>query len=128
MALVSAAKIQDIARSQDAKTAILKAVGDISKQEVFWDLVLVGTYFRPEKTAGGIIRPHENVREDEFQSKVGLVLKMGPGCPEDPQIALSDWVVYSIKDGWQITLNGTPCRLIPYERIRMKITDPTLVF
>lgn len=124
---MTASKIQDLSQAKDPKAALLAAVGDLSKEEVLWDLVLIGTYVRNERTAGGIIRPQENVAEDVYQSKTGLVLKFGAQV-EDPVFNVGDWVVYSIKDGWSVTVNGTPCRLVPYDRIRMKVSDPKVVF
>lgn len=128
MSLVTASKIQAISQAKDPKRAILDAVGDLSKEEILWDLVLIGTYIRNERTAGGIIRPVENVQEDAYQSKTGLVLRFGGDVPEEPIYDVGDWVVYSIKDGWPVTVNGTPCRLVPYDRIRMKVSDPSVVF
>ena len=137
MSVVTASQIQALSQAADPKKAILAAVGDLSKQEVFSDLVLVGTYIRNERTAGGIIRPIDNVKEDEYQGKVGLVLKSGPdavgyshdGAPDSgPNAAIGTWVVYAIKDGWPVQINGTPCRFVPYSKLRMRITDPNLVF
>ena len=136
MPVVTASKIQELAQAADPKKAIMAAVGDLSKLEVFADLVLVGTFIRNERTAGGIIRPSDNVKEDEYQGKVGLVLKKGPLAfaewanvddgGENAQIG--SWVVYAIKDGWPVQINGTPCRFVPYSKLRMRITDPNLVF
>jgi len=105
--VLSASKIEQISQAADPKKAIHLAIGDIDGMDVFSDLVLVGTYIRPEKTAGGIIRPKEVVQEDEFQGKVGLVLKSGPLAYadwEDPaergeMAEPGSWVVYAIKDG-----------------------------
>lgn len=127
MPVLSANKIQAISQSATPKTAIINAVGDLSKEEVLYDLVLVGTFIRPEKTSGGVYRPIDNIKEDEFQGKVGLVLKMGPLAGEDRIVGIGDWIVYSIKDGWAVTVNGAPCRLVPYERIRMKLSNPNVV-
>lgn len=117
-----------LAQASDPKTAIRKAVGDLSKEEVCSDLVLVGTFFRPEKTAGGIIRPVDNLKEDAFQGKVGLVLKLGPDATGGPVIKEDDWIVYSVGDAWSVAINGMACRLVPYDRIRMKVSDPNKVF
>src|SRR5258705_13528094 len=76
--VLSASKIEQISQSDNPKLAIIAAVGDLTKVKVGGDLVLLGTYIRNERTSGGIIRPKENVQEDEFQGKVGLVLKAGP--------------------------------------------------
>jgi hypothetical protein len=130
-----AAKVSEIAKGDDPKKAILKAVGNLDAVEIFNDLVLVGTFIRHEKIRG-IIRPDMNVAEDEYQGKVGLVLKSGPfaysdwedpverGLNADP----GTWVVYAIKDGWPVQINGTPCRFIPYEKLRARIEDPNMVF
>lgn len=49
--------------------------------------VLVATYVRPEKTAGGIIIPGNSIHEDRYQGKVGLVLALG----ENAYKAIGDW-------------------------------------
>lgn len=136
MAFLSAPKIAEISQASDPKKAIIKAVGDLSGATVNTDLVLIGTYIRPEKTVGGIIRPKENVEEDQHQGKVGLVLKKGPlayGDWEDEadkgkSAEVGTWVVYAIKDGWALEINGAPCRLIPYDKLRMQLPDPKMVF
>jgi hypothetical protein len=136
MPVISASKIEQISRSSDPRQAIIDAVGDLSQANVCADLVLVGTFIRNEKTAGGIIRPTEVLKEDEYQGKVGLVLKTGPlayadwedGDDRGQSARLHDWVVFAIKDGWPVQINGTPCRFVPYDKIRMQVTDPTMVF
>ncbi len=136
MSVLSASKIVQIAQADDPRAAIIEAVGDLSGAMVCSDLVLLGTFIRSEKTAGGIIRPKETVQEDEFQGKVGLVLKSGPlayGDWEDNEMVGENakphtWVVYQIKDAWPVQINGTACRLVPYDKIRMTVTDPAMVF
>lgn len=128
-----AIKIGEIAQAQDPKDGILKAVGDLDKFEVLSDLVLLGTFIRNEKIRG-LIRP--DVHEDEHQGKVGLVLKTGPlafGEWEDENergqnAQAGTWVVYHIKDAWPLQLNGAPVRLIPYDKLRLRVSDPNLVF
>ncbi len=127
MPIVGASKIAELSQAKNPKIALLTAVGDLSKEEVLWDLVLIGTYIRPEKTSGGVFRPIDNIKEDEYQGKTGLVLKLGNDIA-DPVVNVGDWVVYSIKDGWAATVNGVPCRLVPHDRIRMKVTNPDMVF
>lgn len=137
MPVHSASKIEQISQASDPRAAILAAVGDISDAKVCSDLVLLGTYIRNEKTSGGIIRPIDTVKEDEYQGKVGLVLKRGPaayaeyadGGNDGAQNAeLHTWVVYQIKDAWPVQIHGTPCRFVPYDKIRMVINDPAMVF
>lgn len=136
MSVVTAKKLHELAQAKDPRLGLQIAAGDLSQEKILGDLVLVATYIRPEKTMGGIIRPIDNIKEDEFQGKVGLVLKSGPLAfaeweneTERGEAAIpGTWIVYAIKDGWAVTVNGTPCRLVPYERIRMKISNPDVVF
>lgn len=136
MPVVSALKISGISQAKNVRQAIIDSAGDLSRENILGDLVLVGTYIRPEKTEGGIFRPDSNIAEDEYQGKVGLVLKSGPLAYADwedndhkgENAKPGSWVVYSVKDGWAITINGTPCRLVPYDKLRMKISDPSVVF
>ena len=133
---VTARKVQEISQASNPKLAIINAVGDLSKVEVMFDLVLVGVYIRPEKTAGGIIRPDSNVGEDEWQGICGLVLKKGPTAFMDDEytqysgqdIAVGDWVVFNVGDAKSIQFNGTPCRYLKATQIRMKIPNPEMVF
>jgi hypothetical protein len=135
MPILSAPTIAKISQAQDTKQAIIDAVGDLSGIDVFNDLVLLGTYIRPEKTAGGIIRPKDNVDEDEHQGKVGLVLKVGPGANSDwendqeagQNAMLHTWVVFQTANTWKFQLNGVACSIVPYERLRMRVADPMKV-
>lgn len=136
MPVLSAPKIEQISQSKDPMQAIIKAVGDLSGVDVLTDLVLLGTFIRNERTAGGIIRPLDNVKEDENQGKVGLVLKCGPLAYADwedddtrgQNAKLHTWVVFHNVHAWQIQLNGVACRLIPYDKLRMRLRDPNVVF
>ena len=136
MPVLSAPKIEQISQSDDPKQAIVKAVGDLKDVEIFSDLVLVGTFIRNEKTAGGIIRPREVVQEDEYQGKVVLVLKSGPLAYADwepdeyrgQNARRHSWVVVAVKDGWPVQINGVACRFVPYEKIRARVADPKVVF
>lgn len=138
MPVHSATNIELISRASDPKAAIIKAVGDLSKTKVAGGMVLLGTYIRNEMTKGRIILPTEALKEDEYQGKVGLVLDVGPGCYSDweddtnlkkgEMAELHSWVVYQIKDAWPVQINGTACRMIPYDKIRMQIPDPSMVF
>lgn len=129
-------------KDADPRAEILKAVGDISDIEVFNKQILVAVYIAPEKTKGGIIRPASNVDEDRYQSKVGLILKMGPiaGDPSSPwfdglehPVSVGDWIVYRPSEGWSITVNrtfdgGVLCRMLDDEDVRGRIQSPDMVW
>src|SRR6266478_4853114 len=67
-------------KEYDPKQELLDKIGDISRAEVAQNEVLLAMYMRPEMTAGGIIMPHQNLKEDRYQGKVGLVVKIGGAC------------------------------------------------
>jgi hypothetical protein len=136
LSIASATKIEQISQATDKVQGIIDAVGDLSEIDVLTDLVLIGTFIRDEKRASGLILPQDTLKEDEFQGKVGLVLKKGPlayGDWEDDDergsnAKLHSWVVFAIKDTWPLQLNGVACRVVPYDKLRMRVRDPKVVF
>lgn len=127
--------IQSISQASDPKKAILEAVGDLSGVQVSGNMVLVGQYVRPERTAGGIIRPDSNKEEDVWQGKCGLILKLGPRAYVDDdeyqfygeRFDVGDWGVFKIGDAWQLLINKCPCRLVRDSSIRLKVKDPSII-
>ncbi len=136
MSVVSARKTNQLSLASDPKQALFDAVGDLTNYEVFHNQILVAVYVRPEKTSGGIIRPGSNVQEDEYQGKVGLVVKVGPTAFLDTDdesfqgqnINIGDWVVFRVGDGWQLTIRDTACRILTDRTIRMRIKTPGDIF
>ena len=137
MAVVAASQVINlISNSKNPKMDIMKHIGDLSNVDIKFNMVLMATYFRPQKTAGGIIRPDANVQEDEWQGKVGLVLKMGKMAYQDDDetqfqgenVKVGDWAVYKIGDTWSVNINGYPCRMIRDSSIKMTVSDPNIVF
>ena len=134
--VVASGIIQRISTSADPKKTIIDSVGDISGFELSDDLVLLGIFFRNEKTKGGIIRPNLNVEEDAYQGKVGLVLKWGPNAfrsPEDGSLyewraEIGEWAFFKVGDAWQTSVNGVPCRICKDVAIRGKVKDPNIIF
>ncbi len=136
MGVASARKTTQLSLAADPKQALMDAVGDLSGFDIFHNQILVAIYVRPEKTSGGIIRPEGNVGEDEYQGKVGLVVKKGPTAflnteEEDFQgqnVEVGDWVVFRVGDGWQLTIRDTACRILSDRTIRMRIKNPGDIF
>jgi co-chaperonin GroES (HSP10) len=111
-------------------------MGDISSVEVFNNQVLVAVYIRPQKTKSGIILTSQTTDEDRYQSKVGLVVKMGPQAFQDNsgqwfsglEIKEGDWIVFRPSDGWSITVNNVLCRMIDDVNIKGRIDQPDRVW
>jgi co-chaperonin GroES (HSP10) len=114
-------KKMKMVHEQDPKQYILDQLsGEQDKIDLFGARVLVATYIRPEKTVGGIIITENTRREDQFQGRVGLVLKLGPAAFQDSSEAKfygkslkpGDWAYYRPSDGVGIAVNGVMCRII----------------
>lgn len=105
-----------VVHEKDPADSILALAGNLDEIEVYNNKVLVGVYQRPSeaKTTGGIILTHKTTDEDKYQSKVGIILKMGPRAfvdindpPRwfvDQDMYENDWVVFRPSDGWSLTL------------------------
>lgn len=127
--------VEAISTAKDPAKAIPALVGNLDGVEIIGDMVLVGIYIRPEKTAGGIIRPTINKQEDVWQGKVGLVLKLGPDAFCNPEtgiqytqhVNVGEWCVFKVGDGWSLHINDYPCRLVRDTSIRLKVKDPNVV-
>lgn len=117
---------------EDPREKLLKEIGDLSQIELFNNQLLLAVYLRPEKTKSGFYLPDQNREEDKFQSKVGLLVKMGPSAFEDAdgawfkdlEINLHDWLVVRPSDSWSITINGVLCRVIEDSLVKMRVPHP----
>jgi co-chaperonin GroES (HSP10) len=136
MPLASARTINVLSETKDFTGEVNRLIGNLDNVAVFFNHILVATYVRSEKTAGGIIRPDKNKDEDVYQGKVGLVLKKGPmAFVDDAEIDFlgqnvhpNDWVVYRVGDGFDLTIRGVACRMLADRNIKLRIPDPEIVF
>ena len=123
----------DVAPIDLVKKEIFDTIGDLSKLDrLFSARVLVATYVRPEKTAGGVfITPTEQM-EDIYQGSVGLVLKKGPRAFQDDgestfhgqDVEVGEWVVLRPGDAKRVQINNINCRIVEDTQIDMVVTDP----
>jgi co-chaperonin GroES (HSP10) len=135
--MATVATLEKLSRASNPKTALIMGVGDLSNVHLMSNRVLVAIYIAPEKTAGGIIRATQTIKEDVFQGTVGLVLKKGKTAFRDePQthnyfhdqdIEIGDWVVFRPGDAKRIQINGIDCRMVEDTLIDMVISDPELI-
>lgn len=120
----------------EPKKAILDEIGDISSFELFNNQILVATYIRPKMTKSGIILTDDTVNEDRYQSKVGLLLKMGPSAFEanddgwftGEKFNLNDWIVFRPADGWAINVHGVECRILVDTQVKGRVKEPDEVW
>lgn len=137
--MTSAAVKKQNAPEEDLRKPILDKIGDLSGYELAAGEVLLAIYQRPEMTAGGIVLPHQNLREDLYQGKSHLVLKIGPGCDFfGLKVNIGDWVTVRPSDGWALDINArptildrrdyVPCRHVLAKYIKAKIPHPMMVW
>lgn len=119
-----------------AKEDVLKSLGDIDGIVLDLNYVLVAIYERPEKTASGIFLSDKTRKEDKWQGKAALIVKLGPGVDMDDgriefcgrKLAIGDWVAVQPADGWPVNINGKDCRIVPDYRIFLRIPRPDMVW
>jgi hypothetical protein len=46
----------------------------------------------------------------------------------DFDIDLHDWVVFRPSDGWAISVNGVPCRMVEDTSIKMRVPSPDTIW
>lgn len=128
-----------IDKPQSSAEEILAGMGDVlTNFEVFHNQILVGIFMRGavKKLAGGgvLYVPDKTAGEDQWQGKVGLVLKTGPMAFKNDarndfggqSVAEGQWLVYRVSDGFPIDINGVHCRLLEDVHIKGRIADPTI--
>lgn len=121
-----------MAHDIDPKDRVLSDLGDISGIRLLNNQVLIAVYIRPEKTKGGIIMTDRVRDEDRFQSKVGLIVAMGPSAFKEDDEAkwfgginfnLGDWILFRPSDGWTVTVNGVSCKILSDTQVKGVISD-----
>jgi len=126
----------EMQHDKEPKQDIIDQLGDISSVEIFNNQVLVATYLRPEKTKSGLYLSDNYRSEDKFQSKIGLIVAMGPQAFNDESgqwfdntsFNLGDWVIHRPSDGWSVTVNGVLCRILSDTQIKGRVSSPDTVW
>lgn len=119
----------------DPKAATLAEIGDISGLTLTGRQVLIAIYRRPGITKGGILLTDAAKDEDLYQGKVGLIVKTGAFAFENdddhrfggdlPKVG--DWVFFRVADGWCLSVNGRPSRILQDNNIRGIVQHPDMV-
>lgn len=121
----------------DPRQAILDKLGDVLDHfEVFKGMVLVATYTRETVgTSGRILAAAKTQLEDEYQGRVGLVLKVGPLAFKNTKdidfggvsVEQGDWVFYTPANGIGTKIRGVHCRLLDDVNIDGVVDDPDVL-
>ena len=118
----------------DPREILLKELGDISGLKLANTQFMIAIYIRPEKTKSGLFMPEQARNEDRYQSKMGLIIKMGPSAFKDDtgkwfeglDIKVGDWISHRPSDGWNITIRGVLCRMMDDSAFKMLVPDELL--
>lgn len=122
---------------------VAKVAPYLSKIEPLFQQALIGLYLRPDtvvQTPGGVYIPYDAVKDDTYQTKVGLVLKLGPRAFIDEPDAqfpvlfhgftlkVGDWVGFRPSEGLALEIGGHKCRLIADVHFKVKVDHPDDIF
>lgn len=120
-----------MAHDVDPKEKIFGDLGDISSIRLLNNQIMIAVYIRPEKTKGGIIMTDRHRDEDRFQSKIGMIVRMGPTAfkedEDDPKwfggmkFDVGDWIMFRPSDGWTVTVNGVSCKILSDTQVKALI-------
>lgn len=121
---------------QDPRSTLQESIGDISGVELAPTELLVAIYTPPEKTKSGIFLADKTKDEYKYQGKVGLVMKTGANVFVDDRTVqfhdfsadIGDWIVFRPADGWPISVNKTPCRIISDYLVKVKVSHPDVAY
>ena len=101
-----------------AKSQIQEHLGNIDNLDIFGREVLLAVYVRPMKSNKGVHMSAAWQREDVYQGKTALILKMGPGAFQGDESyvkamfgdhrppARGDWVMVRPNDGMSVNIRG----------------------
>lgn len=138
--------LRELSSFGDQREAILRLTAPaLAGVDLMRNRVMIATYVIPEKTAGGIIRIDRQIEESRFQSKVGLIVKMGPAAfkftdkmdLDNPSILpqVGDWVFYRTADTTECGIsigedrgNGVSCRLIYDDLVHGRVQNPDSIY
>lgn len=130
-------RLREIIESEgDPKEALLAAVAkQIPDDMVTRCQVLVATHPGHKYHPGTrLLRTDQDLKEQQYQANIGLVVKLGPGAFIDAPGAafygvraeVGDWVLMRPADGLSMLINQVPCRLFEDAGILMVVKNPEL--
>ena len=134
-------RLQHMNHEKDPKQVIWDALGELPKDIVAKNQVLVAVYERPEMTSKGLILTAKTLEEDRYQGKVGLVVKKGELAFKDDakykfggfNPSVGDWVHFRAVDGSPFIFNdgstdGKLCRIFDDTDINGILDQPDKIY
>jgi co-chaperonin GroES (HSP10) len=121
----------------DPAEKLIGELGDLSGIKMMNTQILIAVHMRPNKTQSGMWLPENHMEEDRFQGKSGLLIAAGPQAfhqdgkwfQEGINFEIGKtWILFRPSDGWNVTINGKPCRMLDDVSIRAVVNHPDMVF
>lgn len=119
------------------KAAIMDSFnGALDEVDLFKAQVLLAIFQRDKLGKNSkLISAEKTKREDVYQGRVGLVVKVGPKAFQDDKdvsfggkrVHEGDWAFYIPANGTRLMVNGVECRIIEDVHIDGKVTDPYIL-
>jgi len=111
-------------------TALSGSLLDRMPQPTGWRLLIL-PYRGKGLTSGGIALSKKTVDEDQIQTVVGYVLKMGPLAYQEkekfssgPWCKEKDWIIFPRYAGSRFKIEGGEVRVLNDDEVIATITDP----
>ena len=131
-----AAALKMIHAEDPKKVVLAKLKGAVASIAMLGDKVLVASYARPDRTAGGILLVDKTRDEEKYQGKTGLIVAMGPLAfveDEDHKWAgrapkIGDWVLFNIGDTRRLLIREADCRILADVNVHAVISDPDDIY
>ena len=132
-----AAALKMVHAEDPKKVVLAKLKGAVASITVLGDKVLVASYARPDKTAGGILLVDKTRDEEKYQGKTGLIVAMGPlafvedadhhwNASRTPKIG--DWILFNIGDTRRLLIREADCRILSDVNVHAIISDPDDIY
>lgn len=122
-------------RLYDSYAPLADAIG------VYGDDCLIAMFNRSDlgeaKTSGGIILPDQTTAEDDFQGKVGMLMKVGPDFQTKDGNAeffglnvpkVGDWIMVRVGDTYSFKVKGKMFRMCEAKMLRGAVTKPDVIW
>lgn len=121
---------------EEKKTIMESFHGALDHVDLFKAQVLV-VIFQREKLGRNskILTAEKTKKEDVYQGRVGLVVKIGPLAFTDStdvqfggkRVDPGDWCFYIPANGTRLMVNGVECRIIEDVHVDGKVIDPYIL-
>jgi co-chaperonin GroES (HSP10) len=132
----------EVVHTKDPKEVLWEEAAPLAEHiAVYGDDCLIAVFNRGEggetKTQGGIILTAQTLAEDDFQGKVGLLMKVGPEFETkdgnakffgDKMPKVGDWVMFRVGDTYSFKVRKKTFRMCEAKMLRAGVSKPDVIW